>query len=317
MTPSEAIARLGAGELLMAPPTIEMLQRLEPHGDAEGMVQAVVARGLAGAGSVVSTRLSPLVHVVLAPNPGLLTGPGTNTYVVGTGPTLVIDPAVDDAGYLEAVLEAADDVDSILVTHRHPDHVGGAAALAARTGAKVRAFGSADAGEAPVLPLADGDVIQVPGVALACIYTPGHAQDHLCFHMTANANLFSGDNVLGEGTAVIAPPEGDMRAYLESLSALGRLNVQRIYPGHFRALDDGNEVIRRYLYHRREREQAILNVLQEGPATAEIITERVYTDTPAALLPIARYSVIAHLEMAEADGRVSRREAQWRLSAEG
>ncbi|MGH2755259.1 MAG: hypothetical protein ACRDLB_12625, partial [Actinomycetota bacterium] len=120
ITPGEALAELAAGGLMMAPPTVEMLQRLEAYSGRSEAMEGLGGAGLKGAGHVLSVRLSPLVHVVLAPNPGLMTGPGTNTYVVGSGPTTVIDPAVPDQPYLDAVLEAAGEVAQILVTHRHP-----------------------------------------------------------------------------------------------------------------------------------------------------------------------------------------------------
>ncbi len=310
-TPSKALAELAAGRLLMAPPTIEMLQKLARHTDAASMLGALETKGVR-AGGVISTMLSAMVHVVVAPNPGLLTGPGTNTYIVGAGPTCVIDPAVDDPDYIEAVLRAAGPIDAVLVTHRHPDHVGGIEALVAETGAVVRAFGSAPAGGVEVVPLRDGEVVEVGGVRLQAIHSPGHAPDHHCFHSEATAALFSGDNILGEGTAVIAPPDGDMRAYLASLTSLNRLHIERIFPGHFRALDGGNAVIDAYLEHRDSRHRAILAALTGGPADVRTLVARVYTDVAPELHGLAAYSVQAYLEMAKADGVVDRSGQMWR-----
>ena len=313
VTPDAALEDLSRGDALMAPPTIEMLQLLAKHDDVQSVLDNVEADALTGAGNLISVRLSPLVHVVLAPNPGIMTGPGTNTYIVGAGPTFVIDPAVDDDAYIDEVAQRAGDIAAILVTHRHSDHVGGAAALASRSGAPVRAFGTSDAGGTKVVPVADGDVLEAGGASLKTLHCPGHAADHLCWWMQGAATLFAGDNVLGEGTAVIAPPDGNMADYLRSLRRLLELHIDRIYPGHFRWLDGGAEVIQRYLDHRAERESQVLAALSRGEASAEEIVSLVYTDTPAHLHPIAAFSVRAHLEMLEEQGKVRRRKDLWTL----
>jgi glyoxylase-like metal-dependent hydrolase (beta-lactamase superfamily II) len=125
------------------------------------------------------------------------------------------------------------------------------------------------------------------------------------------ASLFAGDNVLGEGTAVIAPPDGDMRAYMASLERLRSLELDRIFPGHFRPLDGGRAVIDGYIAHRRQREARILAALEDGPASMDEIVAIAYADTPAALHPVARYSAQAHLEMLESDGRARRIDDHW------
>ena len=311
VSPTSALDELARGDVLMAPPTIEMLQLLAKHDDVDSVLEGISAEALTGAGKIISVRLSPLVHAVVAPNPGVMTGPGTNTFVVGGGPTFVIDPAVDDADYLDAVLERAGDVTAILITHRHSDHVGGAAALAERTGAPVRAFGGAAAGDAEVVPISDGDVIETGGVQLRTLHCPGHAADHLCWLMEGAATLFAGDNVLGEGTAVIAPPDGNMRDYLASLHRLVTLHIDRIYPGHFRWLDGGTKVIQNYIDHRAERERQVLGALGDGAGTVEDIVARVYSDMPKQLHPVAAFSVLAHLEMLEEDKKVARRKDLW------
>ena len=311
VTPRAALDDLARGEALMAPPTVEMLQLLAKHRDVQSVLDDIGDEALTGAGNLISVRLSPLVHVVLAPNPGIMTGPGTNTYIVGAGPTVVIDPAVDDAEYVDEVADRAGDVSSILVTHRHSDHVGGAAALAARTGAPVRAFGPDRAGDAEVVPLADGEVVEAGGASLLTLHAPGHAADHLCWWLEGAATLFAGDNILGEGTAVIAPPEGNMSDYLRSLRRLLDLHIDRIYPGHFRWLDGGRKVIQGYIDHRAEREQKVLDALGQGESSVEDIVARAYTDTPKHLHPVAAYSVLAHLEMLEGQRKVERRKDLW------
>lgn len=313
-TPAEALAELSSGGSIMAPPTVETLQHLDEFRSVEDAMSDVRVGPGARPPGVFTTRLSPLVQVVLAPNPGPMTGPGTNTYVVGAGPAVVIDPAVPDASYLDAVAATAGEIEAVLVTHRHPDHVGGVAAIVERSGAPVRAFGDADAGGVPVRPIADGEIIEVAGADLRALHAPGHASDHLCFLLEGAASLFAGDNILGEGTPVIAPPDGDMRAYLDTLRRLGRLTIDRIYPGHWRPLDGGRGVIERYVAHRKGREAAILAALEDGAATVEDIVGRAYTDTPEELHPIARFQALAHLQMLEDDGKVTEMGAKWSLT---
>ncbi|MBW3594012.1 MAG: MBL fold metallo-hydrolase [Actinobacteria bacterium] len=314
VTPTAALEDLARGDALMAPPTVEMLQLLAKHDDVQSVLDDIGSEALTGAGNLISVRLSPLVHVVLAPNPGIMTGPGTNTYIVGGGPTVVIDPAVDDGEYVDEVVERAGDVAAILVTHRHSDHVGGAAAISARTGAPVRAFGPDKAGDADVVPVVDGEVVEAGGASLVTLHLPGHAADHVCWWMKGAATLFAGDNVLGEGTAVIAPPDGNMADYLRSLHRLLDLHIDRIYPGHFRWLDGGRQVIQGYIDHRAERERKILGALTARGSTVEDIVSRAYADTPRHLHPIAAYSARAHLEMLQEQGKVQRRKDLWTLS---
>ena len=310
-SPAEALDELAAGRAIMAPPTVEMLQRLAAFASTDDALTALAGESLGSSRGPLAARLSPLVKVVIAPNPSLMTGPGTNTYVVGTGPTAVIDPAVADPGYLDAVVESAGPVSAILVTHRHGDHVGGIEELVRRTGAPVRAFGVEPAGGVPVAPMADGDTVATAGARLVALHTPGHAPDHLCFLLDGAASLFSGDNILGEGTSVIAPPEGDMRAYLASLERLSTIHLERIYPGHFRPLDGGDEVIEAYRGHRREREGLIVAAIRARELTLEEIVREAYRDTPSELYPLAAHSARAHLEMLQLDGRVAKNGERW------
>lgn len=308
---SRALTQLASGEIAMAPPTIEMLQRLDAFGSVAEAVEGFSTSEGVGSQRILSVPLSPFVHVVLAPNPGVMTGPGTNTYIFGAGPTFVIDPAIDDEEYLDAVQAASGDVAEILITHRHPDHVGGAIALSARTGARVRAFGEEPAGGAPVVPIEDGERFISGAASLVAMHTPGHASDHLCFYFEGAASLFAGDNVLGEGTAVIAPPDGSMSDYMQSLERMQALHIDRIYTGHFRPLDGGRAVIERYIEHRLERERKILATLSGGPLGIEEIVARAYEDTPVHLHSIAEYSALAHLEKLMLEKKVRSEDDLW------
>lgn len=310
LEPRAALELVERGEEAMAPPTVDTLRRLTAFERVDDAMTAAARGAWGGSASARAAVLSPLVRVVLAPNPGPLTGPGTNTYIVGAERTLVVDPGAADVGFVDSVCNAAGDVEAILVTHRHPDHVGGAAALVERTEAPVRALGSASAGGVPVAPLQDGEVLEVPGVRLRAMGTPGHAHDHVCYLLEQERALFSGDLVLGEGTSLIDPPDGDMASYLDSLSRMGRLRVDRIYPGHFSPLREP-EVFERYIEHRIERESRVLRAIPPGGATLEEIAARAYDDTPRDMHPYAKRSALAHLEMLVADGRVGRAGDVW------
>ena len=314
VTPSEVLDQLAAGEAIMAPPTAAMLQKLATFSDVDSALDGLRGAELEPEGGIYQARLSPLVEVILAPNPSLMTGPGTNTYVVGRNPSVVIDPAVDDASYVAAVAETAGETAAILVTHRHSDHVGGAGVLSERLRAPVRAFFDDDAGAARVLPLVDGEVIEFGGGALETTFSPGHAADHVSFWLRNEKALFAGDNVLGEGTSVIAPPDGDMKAYLDTLRRLVILEPQRIYPGHFRPLDRGTEVLREYVAHRMEREAKIVAALRAGAATLEEVVIQAYDDTPVELHPAAQMSALAHLQALQADARVTQTSDKWELA---
>ncbi len=239
---------------------------------------------------------------ILAPNPGLRELDGTNTWVVGRWPAVVVDPGVDEAGHLAEVLEAAGRVGAILLTHVHPDHAPGAATLAARTGAPVLAAGQAEGRER----LRDGHVIRMPGVHLVAVATPGHTPDHVAFSLPEGRALFTGDAVLGRGTSVIDPPEGDLTQYLRSLRRLRELEPRTIYPGHGPVVLDAMGKLDEYLAHRQIREEQVLAGLAERARTPEELVPEIYGDHPAQLHPLAARSVLAHLLKLEAEGRVTR-----------
>ena len=310
---AEALTGLASGSFAMAPPTVEMLQRLDAFGGVAEAVEGFTSNEGIGNERILSMRLSPFVHVVLAPNPGVMTGPGTNTYIFGVGPTYVIDPAVDDEEYLETVMTVAGSVDGILVTHRHPDHVGGVARLREMTGAPVHAFGDEPAGGVSVVPIADGTRFESGAGALVALHTPGHASDHLCFYVDGAASLFAGDNVMGEGTAVIAPPDGSMTQYMRSLERLRTLHIDRIYPGHFRPLDGGRAVIDGYIEHRLAREAKIVAALADGAHDLDAIVASAYADTPQELHAVARFSALAHIDKLMDEGRVEGDDDGWTL----
>jgi glyoxylase-like metal-dependent hydrolase (beta-lactamase superfamily II) len=266
---------------------------------------------------------SERVTVALGQNPGLFTGPGTNTYLVGTGRTrILLDTGSGHDAYLP-VLERAmqqtgcDALQEIVLTHGHADHLGGVAQVRARFGA-LRVSKLPDATDAPngdFLPLANGAVVRTEGATLRAVHTPGHATDHLCFVLEEEQALFSGDNVLGVGTTVIPSRGGDLLDYLASLDRMLALGPRRIYPAHGPCIEDGPAKIREYVAHRGARERQILAALDAGEAEIATIVARVYTDVPKQLHAAAAHSVAAHLGKLEREGRAVRRDARPPLEA--
>jgi glyoxylase-like metal-dependent hydrolase (beta-lactamase superfamily II) len=265
-------------------------------------------------------RLAPTVTRIVAPNPSPLTGPGTNTYVLGDGREhLVIDPGPNDASHLARVLEAAQGrVQRILCTHSHPDHSPGAAALRAMTGAPV--FGRPapddehqDPTYAPDATLEDEGVITVPGGQLRALHTPGHASNHVCLLLEPQGWLFTGDHLMSGSTVVILPPDGSMRSYLESLHRLSQLPLTALMPGHGAVMPDALGEIARVVAHRMKREGKVMAALerQGGRATLDSLLPEVYDDTPVALHGLARYSLLAHLDKLVEDGLASRSGEIW------
>jgi len=250
----------------------------------------------------VASAISPLVRRILAPNPGLMTGPGTNTYLVGIDEIAVIDPGPDDTGHLDTVAACGGDrIRWIVVTHTHPDHAPGAVGLKDRTGAEVVGFDERD-GFTPDRSAGEGFALEGTEFRLTAVHTPGHASNHLCWLLHEERLLFSGDHVMQGSTVVISPPDGDMSAYLDSLRRVQSLRLRAIAPGHGHVIEDPKAVVAYYLSHRAEREAAILAALRAGATTVDAIVARVYVDVAGELHPVARRSVHAHLLKLVAEG---------------
>jgi glyoxylase-like metal-dependent hydrolase (beta-lactamase superfamily II) len=256
------------------------------------------------AGKVI--ELSPLVRRVLAPNPNIMTGPGTNTYLVGRDEIAVIDPGPDDhESHLDAVAAAGDGrIRWILVTHTHSDHSPGAAGLKERTGAEVLGFDERD-GFVPDRAIGDGHVLAGGGFRLRALHTPGHASNHLCYVLDDEQVLFSGDHIMSGSTVVIAPPDGDMATYLRSLAQVGRLDISVVFPGHGDVIADHKGKVAEYIEHRHAREEAVAGVLAASaePVSVEQLVAAIYVDVAPELHPIAQFSVWAHLRKLADDGR--------------
>lgn len=343
MAPGEALERNRRGELPLGGPTIRTLRTLAGFDTTEQLMGHARPRGAPAERSPVTatgrdgTRLvyphepayaeiaklhdedlghatyelipgvvqtlSRRVKRLTASNPGMMTGPGTNTYLVGTADKLaVIDPGPELPSHLEAIIAAADaPIRWILATHTHPDHSPGARELKRRTGARILGMpppegASQDSRFHPDRILGHGDRLRIGDVTLRAIHTPGHASNHLCYLLEEERLLFSGDHIMQGSTVVISPPDGNMKDYLAALDALHGEDIVHIAPGHGFLMGDPYTAIDRIIAHRRAREDKVLDgVKRLGRASESDLLTVVYDDVPDALHSVARRSLAAHL----------------------
>jgi glyoxylase-like metal-dependent hydrolase (beta-lactamase superfamily II)/8-oxo-dGTP pyrophosphatase MutT (NUDIX family) len=299
------------------------LLRLDPARTGSASYELVPGRAV---------RLSERVIRVTANNGSMMTGPGTNTYLVAapgadaTNGWAVIDPGPADAAHVDAILAAAPGpIRWILATHTHHDHSPAAALLKERTGARTHGRVAdhpqwQDASFQPDVPLAGGERIELgqpgngagAGSTLRVIHTPGHASNHLCYLLEEEQLLFTGDHVMQSATVVINPPDGDMAAYLQALRALMEEDLHWLAPGHGFLMDDPRAAMQQIVEHRLRREAKVLDAVRAlGPATDEALLARVYADVPPKLHPMALRSLTAHLLKLQAEGRCRRGEVGW------
>ena len=266
----------------------------------------------------VAEELEPGLRRVLAPNPSPMTYWGTNTYLLGTREIAVVDPGPDDPAHLAAILAAATGarISHILITHAHRDHSTLAPRLAAETGAPVLGFGPPEAGRSPVMErlaaeglsgggegvhagfmpdvtVADGEQVDGADWSLTAHWTPGHFAGHLAFAW--GDRVFTGDLVMGWASTLISPPDGDVAAFMTSCARLRALSARTFHPGHGAPITEPGGRLDWLMSHRRQREAQILAALGSAPLDIASLTRRIYTDTPAALLPAAERNVFAHL----------------------
>jgi recombination protein RecT len=357
--PADALERHKAGQFFMIFPTIRTLERLEKFGQVDELLAACAgeqplwtscprAGYLRGADARFMEHEMPygelalvcpdgqlLHHLdwrtdqpvpllrnvmrVTAPNPGVMTGPGTNGYVIGDPDSgyIVIDPGPHDVEHLRRIWRATGgDIRMIVCTHSHPDHSPGAKPLQAMCKVPPPVLGLPSAPTArpaseftPDRALADGEVLSVgEGEArhsLRVIHTPGHAANHLCLVLLEDGLLFSGDHVLNGSTTVVDPPDGDMTAYLDSLDALAAAcdthGIEFILPAHGHVLGFAKQAIGMLKAHRLQREARIVAAMRQRPAgTLEDWVELAYADVPPRMWPVAKRSLLAHVQRIEA-----------------
>ena len=274
----------------------------------------------------VATAVTPLIRRVVARNPSPFTFKGTGTYIVGHGQVAVIDPGPEIAAHIEALLAAlrGETITHILITHTHLDHSPAAAAIKRATGARTYGFGPHGTGRAedrtgvggvteeggdhafvPDVTMRDGDAVEGPGWRLAAVHTPGHTSNHLCFALPEERTLFSGDHVMGWSTSVIAPPDGDMAAYMRSLATLLARDDAVYWPTHGPAIPDPKPFVQAFIAHRHERAAAILDRLAQGDTAIPAIVAQVYVGLDPRLKGAAARSVLAHLVELVESGKVA------------
>ncbi|MBI3370970.1 MAG: MBL fold metallo-hydrolase [Betaproteobacteria bacterium] len=268
----------------------------------------------------VAKRLDPLVTRITAPNPGAMTGPGTNAYLVGDDELAVIDPGPDIPAHVDALLAAGKGrIRWILATHTHTDHSPAARALQTATGAQVigraaPAGNNQDRGFAPQRQPTDGERLQLGTVTLRAIATPGHASNHLCYLLEQTGMLFTGDHVMQGSTVVINPPDGNMRTYLDSLERLLSEDFAVFAPGHGYLIGTPAKEVRKLIRHRLARESKVVRALaQLGRAMPEELVRAVYDDVQERLHPVALRSLAAHLDKLAQDGRARCIDGAWGL----
>ena len=258
-----------------------------------------------------TATVSGLVGRVLGLNPGMMTGPGTNTYLIGRSDPILHDTGAGVPEYMTGLQgylaeRGWTQPSRVVLTHRHRDHLGGVDHLRERyRGLRVGKLLHRDSDlPAGIENLLDGETIRGDGVTLTAIHTPGHASDHLCYYLAEENAVFTGDVVLAGSTTVIPAADGDLLDYMSSLRRLQQLGVRRIYPAHGPVVEDGPALIAEYIEHRLLRERQILEVLGNGPSTIPAMVERIYAAVPKHLHAMAGQSVASHLKKLAREGRV-------------
>ena len=256
--------------------------------------------------------VAPKIRRIVANNPSPFTLYGTGTYIVGEGDVAVIDPGPDDAAHIDAIVTEleGETLTHILVTHTHRDHSPGVPLLQAAIGGESYGFGPHGSGRPepggeveeggdhkfnPDHRLRENDVVEGAGWTIEAVHTPGHCSNHLCFRLREERTLFCGDHVMGWSTTVVAPPDGDMQAYMHSLSKLLDADDALYVPTHGPVIADPKPFVQAYIAHREDRERQILDCLGRGLGTIGQMVSDMYADVDSRLHPAAARSVLAHL----------------------
>jgi len=266
-------------------------------------------------------QLTPLVRRITAPNPGPMTGPGTNTFLIGKNDITVVDPGPLIDSHIEAILSAGDGkIKRIVVTHTHPDHSPAAKPLALATGAEligsvIHDDGHQDTSFEPTMTLKHCENVDVTNneYNLKALHTPGHVGNHFCLWLEEEKMLFTGDHIMQGTTVVIIPPSGDMADYIRSLKLLLEYDIDLLAPAHGHLMASAHAVVQEIINHRLGREEKVVAALKQFPNTSlDQLMEAVYADVDKRLFHIAKLSLWAHLLKLEKDKRaVKHAESHW------
>ena len=261
----------------------------------------------------VPKQITPLVRRITAGNPGMFTGPGTNTYLIGDEEVTVIDPGPALHEHIEVIIQASANIKQILLTHTHPDHSPGTRLLQDNIGVPVFALITESSKDqditfTPERILIDGEIIANEYYSIEVIHTPGHASNHLCYLLKDEKLLFTGDHIMDGSTVVIAPPDGSMQDYIDSLSKLKEYDLNKIAPGHGELMDEPYVVVDWIIKHRFERESKVIDVLkQHNSGDLNTLVKDIYADVDPVLHPVAKWSLESHLVKLINEGVVTRK----------
>ena len=261
----------------------------------------------------IPKQITPLVRRITAGNPGMFTGPGTNTYLIGDEEVTVIDPGPALHEHIEVIIQASANIKQILLTHTHPDHSPGTRLLQDNIGVPVFALITESSKDqditfTPERILIDGEIIANEYYSIEVIHTPGHASNHLCYLLKDEKLLFTGDHIMDGSTVVIASPDGSMQDYIDSLAKLKEYDLNKIAPGHGELIDEPYAVVDWIIKHRFERESKVIDVLkQHNSGDLNTLVKDIYADVDSMLHPVAKWSLESHLIKLMDEGVVTRK----------
>jgi len=261
----------------------------------------------------IPKQITPLVRRITAGNPGMFTGPGTNTYLIGDEEVTVIDPGPALHEHIEVIIQASANIKQILLTHTHPDHSPGTRLLQDNIDVPVFALITENSKDqditfTPERILIDGEIIANEYYSIEVIHTPGHASNHLCYLLKDEKLLFTGDHIMDGSTVVIAPPDGSMQDYIDSLAKLKEYDLNKIAPGHGELIEEPYAVVDWIIKHRFERESKVIDVLkQHNSGDLNTLVKDIYADVDSMLHPVAKWSLESHLIKLMDEGVVTRK----------